>query len=182
VDEEEDTMKTAGFLAACALTAVPLAAAPQKDKPAAGQDANAITLRGCVVPGEDKGTYVLTHVSEVAQPGHSAMPEEAHGRRVLFWLDRREDMLKHQNKAVTVKGTLLGFQNSEIELKNGATKDGDLLAEFEGPGKDVRVPNSVVAAAVGTSGRTTPEKNDIKTMLVKVKVNDIQETSNDFCR
>jgi hypothetical protein len=174
-------MKLAGLVAACALTAIPLAAAPQKEKTASVPDANTIVLRGCVVPGVDKGTYVLTHVSEVAKPGRSVMPEEAHGRRVVFWLDRKDDMLRHQNKAVEVKGTLLGFKNSEIELKNGDTKDGDLLAEFEGPGKDVRVPNSVVAGAIGTSGRTVPEKNDVKTMLVKVKVNDVQETSDYLC-
>jgi hypothetical protein len=172
------SMKLAGLLGVCALTAIPLAAAPQKEKIASAQEANAIVLRGCVVPGEDKTAYVLTHVSEVAKPGRSVMPEEAHGRRVVFWLDRREDMLKHQNKAVELKGTLLGFKNSEIDLKNGDTKDGDLLAELEGSGKDVRVPNSVVADAIGTGGRTTP---DVKTLLVKVKVNEIQETSDSSC-
>jgi hypothetical protein len=180
-DEEEDTMKIAVATMACALTAIPLAAAPQKDKTASAPDANAIVLRGCVVPGENSGTYVMTHVSEVAQAGRSAMPDEAHGRRVVFWLDRKSDMLKHQNKAVTVKGSIVGYKDSEIELKNGDTKDGDLLAEFEGPGKDVKVPNQVVGDAVGTSGRTTAEKNDVKTMLVKVKVSDIQETSDYSC-
>ena len=109
------------------------------------------------------------------------MPDEAHGRRVVFWLDKKDDMLKHANKPVEVKGNISGFENSEIELKNGAAKDGGLLAEFEGPGKDVRVANDVVGSAIGTSGRTTPEKNDVKTMLVKVTVNAIQETSDYSC-
>ena len=177
-------MKRAGIMAACALAAVPLAASPQKESStaASGDAAKTITLRGCVVPGVDQEGYVLTHVSEVPGAGQSAMPAEAHGRRVVFWLDKRDEMLKHANKAVSVTGTIDGVENSEIELKNGPAKDGGLLAEFEGPGRDVKVPNSVVGNAVGTAGRATPEKNDIKTMLVKVKVGAIQETSNEFCQ
>jgi hypothetical protein len=174
---------------ACALAALSLAALPQRTVSASPQNSastaqaeKTIVLRGCVVPGANKEGYVLTHLSEVTSPGQSAMPAEAHGRRVVFWLDKRDEMLEHANKAVSVTGKIEGVENSEIELKNGPAKDGGLLAEFEGPGKDVKVPNSVVGNAVGTAGRATPEKNDIKTMLVKVKVGAIQETSNDFCQ
>ena len=52
--------------------------------------------------------------------------------------------------------------------------DGGLIAEFEGPGEDVKVANSAVAGAIGTSGRSEAEKDDIKTMLVKVDVKDVK--------
>ena len=64
---------------------------------------------------------------------------------------------------------------------NGEAKDGGLLVEFEGPGKDVRVSNTVVGGAVGTGGRATPEKTDIKTMLVKVNVTGVTVTADYPC-
>jgi len=173
-------MKLAGIVAAVAISAIPLPAAAQKDS-AAPSAPKAITLRGCVAPGADKGTYILSQLSEATHAGQSAMPESAHGRRVVFWLDKKDEMLKHVNQAVEVTGTINGFEESEIELKNGVAKDGGLLVEFEGPGKDVRASNTEAGGVVGTAGRTTPEKNDIKTMLVKVKVTDVTVTADYPC-
>lgn len=168
-------MRLTGITLAVALAAVPLGAAAQGAQGNSGAaSATNITLRGCVVGGEEKGTYVLTQVTEIPDAGRSAIPATAHGRRVVFWLDKDADLLKHTNSAVQVRGVLDGIEESEIELKNGDKKDGGLLAEFEGPGKDVTVPNAVVAEAVGTSGRTTPEARDIKTFLMKVKVTDVK--------
>ena len=169
-------MRLTGFTLALALAAVPIGAAAQdgsKQNAAPASDTT-ITLRGCVIAGQEKGTYVLTQVSEMPAAGRSAIPATAHGRRVVFWLDKDADLLKHANSAVQVTGVLNGIEESEIELKNGAKKDGGLLAEFEGPGKDVKVPNAVVAEAVGTSGRVTPEGSDIKTILMKLKVTDVK--------
>ena len=169
-------MKTSGLILATVLAAVPAGVAAQQHdqhSPAAS-DSKQITLRGCVVPGLDKGTYVLTQVSEMPQAGRSAMPATAHGRRVVFWLDKDADLLKYANSAVQVSGQITGAEESEIELKNGDKKDGGLLAEFEGPGEDIKVPNAAVAGAIGTSGRTAPEGDDIKTILMKVKVDNVQ--------
>ena len=152
---------------------MPLSAWSQ-DKPEKSSESREITLRGCVVPGLESGTYVLSHVTEVPAAGGSAMPAAAHGRRVVFWLDERDDVLKHANSGVEVRGTFDEVEESEIELKEGAHPDGGLIAEFEGPGEDVKVPNAAVAGAIGTSGRSEPEKNDIKTMLVKVDVKDVK--------
>ena len=171
-------MKFAAFTLAAAVAVTPFAVSPQSSSAAqaAGTaDAKSITLRGCVVPGADKGTYVLTHVTEVPPAGRSAMPETAHGRRVVFWLDKHDALLEHANHAVEVMGKLDGAEESEIEFKNGERKDGGLLAEFEGPGKDVRVPAETVERAIGTTGRTA-EKNDLKTMLLKVKVESVKAT------
>jgi hypothetical protein len=168
-------MKKSLMAAALALAAAPLGAWAQDSAPKPSEPRE-ITLRGCVVPGLDKDTFVLTHVTEVPPASGSVMPATAHGQRVVFWLDEKDDLLKHANSAVEVRGTFDGFEESEIELKAGSHPDGGLIAEFEGPGKDVRVANQTVAGAIGTSGRTEPEKDDIKTMLVKVDVKDVQAT------
>ena len=180
-------MKLAAFTLAAAVAAAPFAVSAQSSsaaQAAGAADSKSITLRGCVVPGGDKGTYVLTHVTEMPAAGRSAMPETAHGRRVIFWLDKHEALLEHANHAVEVTGKLDGAQESEVEFKNGDRKDGGLIAKFEGPGKDVRVPAETVERAIGTTGRAasdkndpkTTEKSDLKTMLLKVKVESVKAT------
>lgn len=168
-------MKRTCMAALFALAVVPFGAAAQ-DRDSNDAERKEITLRGCVVPGEADGTYALTRVTEIAPAGGSTMPAQAHGRRVVFWLDEDDDLAKHASKGVEVKGMIDGFEESEIELKAGP-KDGGLLVEFEGPGKDVTVAASklegAIEGAVGTSGREA-EKDDIKTMLVKVDVSSVQ--------
>jgi hypothetical protein len=167
------------FAAIAALAVAPAVAAAQQNDSASstGNSANrVITLRGCVTPGVDKGSYVLTHLEEVTEPGQSAMPAQAHGRRVVFWLDHDSDVKRDIGQSVEVRGRLSKFEDSEIELKAGPAKDGGLLAEFEGPGKDVEIPNATVGDAVGTTGRTVPEKKDVKTLLVRVAVDTVLPT------
>ena len=149
------------------VAATPLLAAPQQKPEAVATD---ITLRGCVTAGAEKDAFVLTQVAEVPQAGRSVMPQAAHGRRIVFWLDDEKPLAPHAGKMVEVAGTLGKIQESEIELKAGPRKDGGLLVEFEGPGKDVVVPNSTVGGAVGTTGRTAADENDIKTFLLPVDV------------
>jgi hypothetical protein len=171
-------MKQSLMAAAVALVALPLTAwsqdKPETASPSSTAESREITLRGCVVPGQEQGTYVLSGVTEVPPPGGSVMPATAHGRRVVFWLDEKEDVLQHANRGVEVRGTFDEFEESEIELKEGEHPEGGLIAEFEGPGEDVKVANSAVAGAIGTSGRSDAEKDDIKTMLVKVDVKDVK--------
>jgi hypothetical protein len=168
-------MKRTCMAALFALAVVPCGAVAQ-DRDSNAEERREITLRGCVVPGENDDTYVLTRVTEVAPPSGSTMPAYAHGRRVVFWLDDDDQLAAHAHKGVEVKGALDGFEESEIELKAGP-KDGGLLVEFEGPGKDVVIAESklegAIEGAVGTSGRE-PEKDDIKTMLVKVDVASVE--------
>ena len=119
----------------------------------------------------------MTDVKEVPQAGRSALPTEAHGRKVLFWLDRDDALKAHVGRMVEVTGTQAGLEESEVELKAGHQKDGGLVAEFEGPGRDVKASNEVVGQALGTSGRTASEKNDVKTFLMKVKVESVRPVS-----
>jgi len=171
-------MKWSATAAALVLAAAPMAAQQatgSASQPGTSpQTAQQITLRGCVTPGVDSGTYLLTHVTERPAAGRSAIPTDAHGRKVLFWLDKDEGLRAHAGKMVEVMGTTGEIEKSEIELKPGRQASGGLIAEFEGPGKDVKAPTSVLGGAVGTSGTAGAPKDDIKTFLFKVKVDDVR--------
>lgn len=149
--------------------------APAPSPGAAGNDS--ITLQGCVRPAVDPGRVIVTDVTEVAQAGRSTMPAEAHGRKVIFWLDKDDALKSHVGQMVQVTGTLGDIEKSEAELKAGSQKDGGLVVEFEGPGRDVKASNQVVGEALGTSGRTTPEKDDVPTFLMRVQVRDVRQTA-----
>jgi len=165
--------------AALVLALMPTLALAQAQASRAGQTTSnntkrEVTLQGCVTPGVDKGTVALTQVSEIAPAGQSVMPADAHGRRVVFWLEPDTDLAKHVGHMVQVRGKTDKIEESEIDLQAGHQKSGGLVVEFEGPGKDVKVPNEVIGSTVGTAGRTTPEKNDIKTFLIHVNVDNVQ--------
>ncbi len=179
-------MKWSAVAAALLMLAMPLAA--QQPQQSASQTSSAprqasaataakITLHGCVRPGVDKDTVLMTDVIEVTDGVHSAMPAEAHGRKVLFWLDRDEPLKAHVGHMVELTGAQGGLEKSEIELKAGRQRDGGLVAEFEGPGRDVKAPNDIVGPAIGTAGRVATEKNDVPTFLVKVKVDKVRQVN-----
>jgi hypothetical protein len=159
--------------AALAMALAPAAIAAAQDRPAQSNDPQQITLRGCVVPGEND-TYVMTNVVESPGASGSTMPAAAHGRRVMFWLKNDDEVKQHRNQMVEVSGTFTDLKESEIELKAGAHDDGGLLVEFEGPGRDVVASNADVGAAVGTAGRQQPETSDIKTYLAEVDVTSVK--------
>lgn len=165
-------MKWTGIAAALVLAAAPVAA-----QQPAGQKADAsmkpITLQGCVMAGTEKDMVLMTHVREQAG-ARSPLPADAHGRKVLFWLDNDTQLKPHVGHMVEVMGMTTGeIEKSEIEVKAGKHKDGGTVVEFEGPGRDVTASAAVVGDAVGTSGRA-PEANDIKTFLFKVKVDSVR--------
>ena len=155
---------------AMALVVVPAAVASQQ----ANSTRREIAFHGCVMPGIDTGTYVITQVTETPGASGATMPEFAHGRRVLFWLDNDDDVKTHIGHMVEVRGKFQELEKSEIELKAGPQKDGGLIVEFEGPGKNVRAPNSAVGIEVGTAGRVVPEKNDVPTYLAHINVEDVK--------
>ena len=166
-------MKRAATVSAFVLATASTFAAQQPLPATAGAASpGMVTLRGCVTRGAEKDAYVLTRVQEVT-PGKTAMPAEAHGRRVIFWLDDEKALAPHAGKLVDVHGTLGKLEESEVELKAGRQKDGRLLAEYEGPGKDVVASADTLDRPVGTSG-TKPAKNDLKTFLVHVRINDVR--------
>jgi hypothetical protein len=168
-------MKWSAVIAALVMAAAPVAAAPQSPAAKSG-DANRITLEGCVRPAVDKNQVIVTDVTEVVAAGRSAMPSEAHGRKVIFWLDRDEPLKPLVGHKVEVTGTQGKIEKSEAELKRGHQQGGGLVVEFEGPGHDVKASNDIVGPALGTSGRLEPGKNDVQTFLIKVKVGSVRDT------
>lgn len=161
-------MRRTSIAIALLLAAAPLASAQSGSS-------KEVTLHGCVIAGETPGTYAMTNVVETpGANGTAVMPEVAHGRRVLFWLKNDDNVKKHIGRMVEVRGTFDGLKESEIEMKAGRQRDGGLVVEFEGPGRDVKVPNAEVGAAIGTAGRTEAEKNDIKTYLAMVDVKQVR--------
>lgn len=136
------------------------AAQAQRHEPTKG---SIVTLTSCVEKAQKPDTYVLTHVADV--PVHPA----THGR-VVYWLDKEtaKTLRPHVGHQIRVSGTIADIKREEMELK--ATDDG-LYVELEGPGRDVRTAPDKVG--VDTAGRT-PEKNDIKTTVVKLKVDKLE--------
>jgi len=167
-------MRLHGLLVAIVLASAPIMAAPQDSlNPARERE---ITLRGCVMPALND-TYILSDVTQVPGAGGLTLPEIAHGRRVLFWLKNDAVIRNHANKMIEVTGRFTALRESEIELKTGHQSEGGLVVEIEGPGKDVRASNAAVGTALGTAGRQTPEKNDIKTFLAEVRVTNVREVA-----
>jgi hypothetical protein len=138
-----------------------------------------VTLQGCVVPGIDSKTAALSSVTEIAEPGQSVMPAEAHGRRIVFWLTPDDEIVKYSGSKVEVRGTTTAIEESEIALKSGHQKTGGLVVEFDVPGKNVKVPNDAIGQSVGTAGRTTKGK-DLPAFLIRVNVQSVKPV--DACK
>jgi len=175
-------MKWSGIAAAMLLAVTPIAAAQQSSSStspstSASASGGRITLQGCVRPGVDKDQVIVTDAMEIAAAGKSALPAEAHGRKVIFWLDRDDALKPLLNRKVEVAGTQGKIEKSEIELKAGHQKEGGLVLEFEGPGRDVKASNDVVGQPLGTSGRAAAGNSDIKDFLVHVKVDSVRQVS-----
>lgn len=155
-------MRSLLLAAAALLATAPFAAAQGRE----------VTIQGCVTPAQND-TYVVTKVRETT-PGTAIIPGMAHGRRVAFWLKNDDEVKKRSNRMVEVTGMITKFSDSEAEIKMGAHKDGGVVIEFEGPGRDVRASNAAVGATVGTAGRAASEANDLKMLLVEVDVKSVK--------
>jgi hypothetical protein len=159
---------TSTLLAMGLVTALMQTQAPAKE----------IAFQGCVTPGVDRGSYVITGVQPLAtDPGAMVIPESAHGRRVLFWLNNDAAVRTNIGRKVEIRGTFAEVEESEIELKAGRQDAGGFIVEFEGPGPDVRSADPSVATAVGTSGRANPDSDDVKTFLMRINVRDVKVVS-----
>jgi len=146
---------------------------------ASAEDVKDITLRGCVIRGVEKDTFAMNRVTEVTKNGLSTIPSATNGHRVVFWFNKDANFKDHVGEMIEVKGEMGEIKESEIELKAGKQKDGGLVAEFEGPGKDVKVSNDAIGSSIGTAGRTDADKGkDLKVFLIKVDVDDVKRIEN----
>ena len=137
-------------------------------------------MRGCVVRGVEKDTFALSSVSEVTKNGLSTIPSASQGHRVIFWFNKDDKFKDHVGELIEVKGEMGEIKETEIELKAGKQKDGGLVAEFQGPGKDVKISNDVIGSEIGTAGRTEADngKKELKAFLIKVDVDEVKRISN----
>ena len=149
------------FAAALAANATIGAAQDHKDhQTTVGQS---VTLISCVEKGQKADTYILTNVADV--PVHPATMG-----KVVYWLDDVKPLRSHVGHQVRVRGTVTEVKQGEMEIKAGDDGRGGLNVEIEGPGRDVRTAAS--KAGVASPGQS-PAKGDIKTTLVKLKVDDV---------
>ena len=123
----------------------------------------AVTLTSCVEKGQKPDTFILTQVADV--PAHPATMG-----RVVYWLNDVKPLRAHVGHQIRVNGTITEVKQGEIEIKAGDDGQGGLHVAIEGPGRDVRT--TAAKAGVDTAGRK-PNKDDIKTTLVRLKVGDI---------
>lgn len=126
-----------------------------------------VTLSSCVEAGQKPDTFVLTHTADV--PVHPAS-----SGRVVYWLDTVKPLREHIGHQVRVKGTITEVKQNEMEVKLGEDGKGGWTVEIEGPGRDVRTTPD--KAGVDTTNRRS-EEDDIKTTLVKLKVNEVTMTA-----
>jgi hypothetical protein len=157
---------------ACSACIAFAASVSAQDKPAAPQQGDPLVLRGCVAAGAQSGTYVMTDVVEVDRAGaDKPVPELVNS--MLYWFKDTALLAPHAGKRVEVAGKIDGLEQSEVELKAGAQKDGSLVVEIEGPGKDVVADASAFPRAAGTTGKE-PETDDTKTTLIKVTMGHVK--------
>ena len=130
----------------------------------------AVVLTACVGRGQKDDTFILTNVADV--PVHPATLG-----RVVYWLDTVKDVKKHVGRQVRIEGKVDEIKQSEMEVKSGDDDGGGWYVEIEGPGRDVRTAASNVG--VSSAGRKD-QAEDIKTTLVRLKVDDVKRVA-DAC-
>ena len=127
-----------------------------------------VTLNTCVEKGEKADSFVMTHV--MATPAHA----QSHGR-VIYWLNSVKPLRSHVGHQVQVMGTITDVDQEELEVKLGEDGKGGWAVEVEGPaGRPVIATPAQLG--VSTAGRQSGQ-NDIKTTVVKVKIDSLSMVS-----
>ena len=122
-----------------------------------------VTLTACVEKAQKPDTFILTQVADM--PVHPATMG-----RVVYWLNDVKPLRPHVGHQIRVMGKISEVKQGEMEIKAGDDGKGGLHVEIEGPGRDVRTAGA--KAGVDTAGRQ-PNKDDIKTTLVRLNVSDV---------
>jgi len=114
-----------------------------------------IGVQGCVKAGIDKGSVVLSNVKEVGADRVARTPVPSGGPAAIYAFNESTKLLPYVGHNVEVHGRIKNVEDSKIEVKPAAERDGALVAELPGSGDGVRASLDEVPAAVGTSGRPT---------------------------
>ena len=123
-----------------------------------------VTLQGCVVEAEKKGTFVMNNVREWPL---ATTDMGKHGKR-MYWIEKTDKLKGHVGHTIQVTGKITDVTKSEMEFKDGGFK-----VEIEGPGRDVVTP----AANAGVNPQTRPNKDDISITLLKLAIDDVKMVS-----
>ncbi|HJU44594.1 MAG TPA: hypothetical protein VJ691_17335 [Vicinamibacterales bacterium] len=123
-----------------------------------------VTLQGCVVEAEKKGTFVMNNVREWPL---AATDMGKHGKR-MYWIEKTDKLKSHVGHTIQVTGKITEVAKSEMEFKDGGFK-----VEIEGPGRDVVTP----AANAGVSRENRPNMNDIPITLLKLQIDNVKMVS-----
>jgi hypothetical protein len=124
-----------------------------------------VTIQGCVVAGENAGTYVMTGLKEWPVANS---PLGRYGPRP-YWVDKGADLLRdHLGKTIQLAGTIVSLRESEVEREPGVLSRGGQAA-IELPGRDVMtVPYN---AGVGMANWTS--RRDMKITLLELEVEEL---------
>ena len=157
-------LSAAGLSVALAMAAGVSASAVQDPDHKKFEKGSTVTLQGCVVEAEKKGTFVMNNVREWPI---ATTDMGKHGKR-MYWIEKTDKLKNHVGHTIQVTGKITDVEKSEMEFKDGGFK-----IEIEGPGRDVVTP----AANAGVDPQTRPNKDDIPITLLKLKIDDVKMTS-----
>ena len=152
-----------GLSLALAATGVATSAAQEPDHKKF-EKGSTVTLQGCVVEAEKKGTFVMNNVREWPI---AATDMGKHGKR-MYWIEKTDKLKGHVGHTIQVIGKITDVTKSEMEFKDGGFK-----VEIEGPGRDVVTP----AANAGVNRQNRPNLEDIPITLLKLQIDDVKMVS-----
>jgi hypothetical protein len=136
----------AGALALCCVTATAAA-----QEPTVEVDGDEITIRGCVLEGNQtaqahpvlvwtRGGVMLSNAMTVRAGQAQALPEQ-----VFYWLEGDDPLAQHVGQRVEVEGELGDFEKGEVEIeRDGAFTNIEL--KLDGETEHARVPTAWLAA------------------------------------
>lgn len=89
-------------------------------------------------------------------------------RPVIYWLDDTSGLRPHVGRTVDVSGTIKDVREREADVRADAARNGGVIVELEGPGRDVEASGDAIPGVVGTSG--TVPASDVKTVVLEIDV------------
>jgi hypothetical protein len=125
-----------------------------------------IKLQGCVVEGEESGSFVFSRVT--AWPV-AKEPLGAYGPRHFWLTDAGERLRSHLGKTVQVNGTITDILESEVERNPGLRSKQGRRVAIELPTGDVFTSPDLA----GVSDDDRKSKVDMKITLVRVRIDSL---------
>jgi len=153
-----------GGLVGLAIVLTPALAAGQAiEPPAPYEKGSTIQLQGCVVEGEQRGTFVFSRVT--AWPV-AASQNGVFGPRSFWLVNVAAQLGDHLGQTIQMTGTVEEIRESEIERNPGYDSRKGQRVAIELPTGDIYTSLTLA----GVPGSERPSRVDVKITLIKVKV------------